>query len=62
MRCILDRAEPCLFEKCRYFDKTYCILENIDRDGWPDKDCRRKPEDRKDIKEMSMHGPGNIQA
>ena len=62
MLCIIDMETLCLYSKCRFYISKACILEQIDREGWPKLDERLKNgEVHEELKEMSIEGPGNIQ-
>ena len=65
MRCLLNRAEGCLFEACRFWVDNICQLSISDPKEWPqDPKARFKNEnvkkDKPEIREMSKFGPGNI--
>ena len=61
--CLIDKDYLCLQEKCRYYIKNECILQGIDSSGWPCIDERLKNgEVHRELKEMPLEGPGNIQA
>ena len=42
MLCLLAPEELCKYGGCRYYIGGMCVLENIDREGWPNKNCRAK--------------------
>lgn len=61
MLCIIDMETLCLYSKCRFYISKACILEQIDRDGWPSlRERLRNSEVHKELKEMALEGPGCI--
>ena len=44
MLCVLDNTTMCMYEKCRYYISKRCVLEHVDYEAWPTKDCRLKNE------------------
>ena len=62
--CLIDKDYLCLQEKCRYYIKNECILQGIDRSGYPSLDERLKNGEvhKDEPREMPLEGPGNIQA
>lgn len=56
MLCIIDNETMCLYEKCRYYIGKGCVLENIDRTGWPSPDERFKDDSKMKI---GVHKKGN---
>ena len=56
MRCLLNRVEGCYFERCRYWKKNACVLEDLHWSAWPSKDERLKKDE---YKETSMMAKGD---
>jgi len=56
MLCILDQETMCLYGKCRYYLGEKCVLENIDRSGWPSLDERLKKDTQKKSRKVTISG------
>ena len=42
MRCLIVRKEPCMFERCKYWQQHACILENVHWTALPSPNERLK--------------------